>query len=170
MKKFLQFALVLVVSLCYVTNVNAATKEDLISYATKYGTSEQVNLVKSYLADNTISAEDGDKLIQKADQIRSIMNAAGVTDPTKLSKDQKNQVRSIATEAASLVGATYTYNTTTKRVTVTGPNGKVYGSVSVVPTNRLAATGSDYTVYVAVSGLAVVLAATTLYRKLKGNA
>lgn len=177
MKKFLQVALVFVVSFCYLTNVNAATKQDLIDYASKTFTiagknvssPEMAAIVKNYLAENEISESNADQIIAKADQIIAIMNAANVSDPTKLSKAQKDQIRSLATEAASLAGATYTYDTTTKRVTVIGPNGKVYGSAQLV-TNRLAATGADYTVYVAVSGLAVVLAATTLYRKLKGNA
>lgn len=170
MKKFLQITLVLVVSLCYIANVNAASEDDLINYATKYGTTEQVNLVKSYLADNDVSDEVGDQLIQKADKIRSIMETAGVDDPTKLNDAQKNEVRSIVTEAAALLNATYDYNPTTERVTITGPNGKVYGSIPIVPSAKLASTGSDYTVYVAISGLAIALAGVAIRRKLKGNA
>lgn len=177
MKKFLQFAFVLVVSLCYVTNVNAATKQDLINYASKSFTiagktvtsPEMAAIVKSYLAENEVTEANADQIIAKADQIVAILNAAGTTDLTKLTKDQKNEIRSLATEAASLAGATISYDTTTKRVNVKGSNGKNYGSASLV-SPRLAATGADYTVYVAVSGLAVVLGATALYRKLKGNA
>ena len=84
-------------------------------------------------------------------------------------KSQKDQIRSLATDAATLAGATINYDTTSKRVTVKGSNGKVYGSAQIA-TTRLAATGSDYTVYVAMSGLALVIASSVVYRKLKGNA
>ena len=105
----------------------------------------------------------------KGDQIIAILNTAGTTDISKLSKSQKDQIRSLATDAATLAGATINYDTTSKRVTVKGSNGKVYGSVQIA-TPRLAATGSDYTVYVAMSGLALVIASSVVYRKLKGNA
>ena len=177
MKKVLQFIAVFIIALSFTTNVHAATKQDLIDYASKAFTiagksvssPEFAAIAKNYLADNTISEADADKIIAKGDQIIAIMNAAGTTDITKLSKSQKDQIRSLATEAATLAGATINYDTTSKRVTVKGSNGKTYGSAALV-TNKLASTGSDYTVYVAVSGLALVMASMAVMRKLKGNA
>lgn len=177
MKKFFQIALVLVVSMCYVTNVKAATKQDLINYASKTFTiagkkissPEMAAIVKSYLAENDVTEAKADQIIAKADQIVAIMNEAGVTDPTKLSASQKNRVSSLATEAASLAGATINYDVTSKKVTVKSQSGKVYGAASLVPT-KLAATGANYTIYVAMSGIAVIITTILLYRKQKANA
>ena len=177
MKKFLQLVSIFVVALCFTVNVNAATKQDLINYASKsfnvagksVSSPELAAIAKNYLADNDISADKADQIMAKGDQIIAILNAAGTTDISKLSKSQKDQIRSLATDAATLAGATINYDTTSKRVTVKGSNGKVYGSVQIA-TPRLAATGSDYTVYVAMSGLALVIASSVVYRKLKGNA
>lgn len=177
MKKSLQFIAVLVVSLCFTTNVHAATKQELIDYASKTFTvagrsvssPELAAIVKSYLADNEISADVADQIIAKGDKIIAIMNAAGTTDLTKLSSSQKNEIRTLATDAATLAGATVNYDNSSKRVTVKGANGKTYGSAPITNT-KLAATGSDYTIYIAVSGLALVVASSAVYRKLKNNA
>lgn len=177
MKKFLQIAFVMIVSLCYVSNVNAATEQDLIDYASKTVTinGKSVNspelaaIVKSYLADNDIDATTADKIIADADKIIELMQAEGVTDPTQLSKASKDKVLSLANEIADLAGADFTYDSTTKSITVIGPNGKVYGSVKVGKP-RLASTGADYTVYVAISGIALAISAVALYRKSKVNA
>ena len=177
MRKSLQLIAVFIISLCFTTNVHAATKQELIDYASKTFTvarksvssPELAAIVKSYLADNEISADVADQIIAKGDKIIAIMNSAGTTDLTKLSSSQKNEIRTLATDAATLAGATVSYDNSSKRLTVKGANGKNYGTVPITNT-KLAATGSDYTIYVAISGLALVVASSVVYRKLKNNA
>ncbi|MDY4997438.1 MAG: hypothetical protein SO108_07065 [Bacilli bacterium] len=177
MKKSLKLIAVFIVSLCFIPNVHAATKQELIDYASKTFTvagksissPELAAIVKSYLADNEISSEKADQIIAKGNKIIEIMNTAGTTDLTKLSSSQKNEIRTLATDAATLAGATINYDNTSKRVVVKGSNGKTYGSAPITNT-KLAATGSDYTIYIAVSGLALVVASSAAYRKLKNNA
>ena len=114
MKKSLKLIAVFIVSLCFISNVHAATKQELIDYASKTFTvagksissPELAAIVKSYLADNEISSEKADQIIAKGNKIIEIMNTAGTTDLTKLSSSQKNEIRTLATDAATLAGAT----------------------------------------------------------------
>lgn len=157
--------------------VNAATEQDLIDYASKtftingkeFSSPELAAIVKSYLKDNDISSSDADKIIAKADQIMKIVNDAKVTDVTKLSKSQKDEIRALATDAATIAGATISYDYTTKQLTVTGSNGKNYGKASLKE-NKLQGTGVDYSIYVgAIAGI-LLIGGLGLSRKLKVDA
>lgn len=177
LKVLLVFALILV---CYTTVAKAATTNDLIAYASKTFTiaGKQVKLsnadlvkVKRYISENPVSESDADKIIAKANQIISIMNSEGVSDPTKLSKAKKDEVLKIAQEAAAITGATLTYDSTNKSVAVY-KNGKKVESISL-ENYKLVQTGSDNTPYIiaGVTGAVAVIAIATIliYRKKKAN-
>lgn len=171
MKKFLQLALTLVVAFSFVTGVNAATKQDIIDHAKstsingKYVQTKYINQLKDYLDGKTVSSEGAQQIIDDFDKVAALMRAAGVDDATKLSKADRNVAFGYAKDAASVLGITATYK-----------NGKVYlsdaaGELAPVEVSTiLRKTGTDYTVYVAVSGLALAVIAVAGYRKLKGNA
>ncbi len=178
MKKVLKIALIFVLMiLAYTTVVNAATTDELIAYASKTFTiaGKQVKLsnadvlkVKRFLSENPVSESQGDTIISKGNQIISIMNSEGVSDVTKLSKAKKEQALSLAQEAASVVGATLTYDSTDKAVTIY-KDGKAVDSASLV-NYKLVQTGSDNTVYVVAGVVAVIAVATVVLKKRKVNA
>lgn len=191
MKKFLQIALVLVISFCYVANVNAATKSDVVTYLT---TSHKVagknvrisdgsiTKVRRYFSVTDVSDSNATTIIKKLDQIIDVMNTAGVSDPNNLSKAKKQEIFAIAKEAAALASATLTYDASSNSIIVykngvkfdVFPVEVVYDSASgtyiLGQSSHAKYTGNDYTVYAAISGLAIVLTATSLFRKLKVNA
>lgn len=174
MKKFLRITLVLMaILLCTVTVVNAATTDELVAYASKTFTvaGEEVKLsdadlvkVKRYLADYPVSEENADKIIAKVDEAVALMNKAGVSDPTKLSKAQKDELLKIAQEAASLAGATISYDNKDKVVSIYR-DGKLYDTASLT-SYKFVQTGS--TMYVVIALVAVIAIATVVgYRKIK---
>ncbi len=175
MKKFMQLTLVLAMSFFCLSSVKAATKEEVIAYAEQNAPTEYAEQVKRYL--NTYSA-DPDKLdtvLANGKEIVKIMKEANVKDPKNLTPAQKANVKSFAIAAADAVEATINYDPATGMVSVLDPNGEVFTKMPL-PTDptktvaKLRPTGNDCQVYVAFSGLAVVAAATALYRKLKTNA
>lgn len=179
MKKVLITVLMSVlILLSYITVANAATTEEIVSYASKTFTiaGQKVKLsdgdilkIKRYLSENPVSDKDGDILIEKAEQIISIMNTEGVSNPTKLSKTKKEQVLTIAQEAAAVTGATLTYDSTNKVITIY-KNGKAIDTVSL-QNNKLVQTGNDNTVYVVIGSVAIIAVATILIsKKRKENA
>jgi len=177
MRKFLQFVLVMLVTLSCVVNVNAATEEGLIDYLSKTFViaGKEVKLtaadkvkVERYLADNEVSAENCDKIIEKVDEIVAIMNKAGVSDPLKLSKEKRQEVLSIAKEAATLAGASLTYDNTNKVVSIY-KDGKLIDTASV-NNYKLAQTGTNNTIYFVIAGMALVAGGAVAYKKLKKDA
>jgi LPXTG-motif cell wall-anchored protein len=169
MKKFLQITAVLVVSLCYVSNVNAATEQDLIDYASKYATASEMVQLKQFLSENEVTSTEADQIIAKADEIVAIMDNAGVSEISQLTKEQKQQAFSIAKEAAAIVDVQLTYDSKNEQI-IPYKDGKALTAVPINKNQTLAKTGNDSTVYVAISGLAAVLAGSAILRKLKGNA
>ncbi len=185
MKKFLQMALVLVVSLGFVSSVNAATEQELIDHVSKsYVVNGQnvrirdtyINQLKQYLAEKDVSATAADQIIADFDKAVAIMQAGKVTDPTKLSKADRSNLLALGKDAASKLGMNVSY--ANGKLLVVDASGKGLPSVDVKTalivdgksSGTLRPTGSDYTVYVAVSGLALAAIAMAGYRKLKGNA
>lgn len=179
MKKLLKVTLAFVlIVLCYTTVAKAATTDELIAYASKTFTiaGKQVKLsdadvlkVKRYLSENPVTSSDADRIIAKAEQIISIMRAEGVADITKLSKAKKDEVLKLAQEAAAITGATLTYDSTNKAITVY-KNGKKVESVSL-QNYKFVQTGSDNTMYVVIPTVAVISVATVIIlRKKKANA
>ena len=109
MKKILvMMSIIIAVMLIGAMNVNAATNAELVnkvySIGSKYGlTSADKVKIERYLADNPVTEAEADTLISKAEEIDSIMESAGVTDPTKLTQADKDRIQSIANEAAAIL-------------------------------------------------------------------
>ena len=176
MKKLLTIALLVVLVFAVVTNVNAATKGELSAYLTKTHTvaGESVSIsdadkvkIERYLSENEVTEEQADKVIAKVDEAIAVMNAAGESDVTKLSKADKDKLVKIANEAASVLGLTISYDASTKTVSIY-KDGKLLESVSLTSNTKLVQTGSSNIAYIAVPVVAIIaVAMVAAYKKAK---
>lgn len=176
MRKLLTIALLLVVVFALATNVNAATKSELSAYLTKTHTvaGEEVSLsesdkvkVERYLSENDVTEEQADKIIAKVDEAIAVMNEAGVSDITKLSKEDKEKLVNIANEAASVLGLTISYDASTKTISIY-KDGKLIESTSITSNSKLVQTGSSNIAYIAVPVVAIIaIAMVAAYKKAK---
>ena len=162
MKKLISIAILFVmVAMLATTMVSAATSStlanDLYALGAKYGlTSADKVKIERYLADNPVTDAQANQVMAKAQEAVAIMENAGVTDVKSLTAEQKNQLKSVANEAASVVGLTLTYKSGSVEIykdgklveTVTSSNGK------------LAYTGNNVNLVLVVSSVAVVALAT----------
>ena len=181
MKKFLQMAFALVVSLGFVSSVHAATEQDVIDHVSKYYTvaGQQVRIEDQYIKtlkdifkEKDVTSAQAQQIIDDFDAAVSILQAANQTDPTKVSSADRQRLLNLGKDAAAQLEINVTYSNGV--ITLVGFDGKKYPSVNVRTalegTGKLRPTGSDYSAYVAISGLALVGIAVAGYRKLKGNA
>lgn len=173
MKKIMTLVIALVVSLCFVTTASAKANETLLDYAksTHKIAGKDVKLsnadivrIERYLNENEVSDAEAKQIIAKMDEIVNILDKEGITDLTKLSDAKKDEVLNIAKEAAEVVGATLTYDNSSKTLTVY-QNGTKIEAISLNP--YLKQTGTSNIALVCLSGVAVVSIAAALYRKKK---
>ena len=189
MKTILKIASVIVVALCFTANVNAATKSSLLEYLTTQHTvnnekvilsDSSINKVKNYFADLSLTDAQATAIQEKLDAIIDVLNNEGVTFPSKLSDVKKQEIFDLGKDAAQVIEATLTYDANSKEVNLV-KDGKVVDVISVVPaldskTGKYVIggvakkTGNGYTVYAAVSGLAIAVGAASIFKKLKANA
>lgn len=171
MKKVLTISILAVMLvLMVVTGVNATTNdnlaETLYNMGAKYGMTKSDKLkIERYLADYPVTESEANAIVAKAEEAVKVMEDAGVTDYTKLSKAQKDQIKSIANEAASIVDVTLVFKT--KEVEIY-KNGKLIETVSN-NNGKLAYTGNNNIVLV-VSSIAVIALASVVARKKLANA
>ena len=157
------------------TVVNAATEEELKDYLFKkhiiagnevYLVENQKVEVERYLATHDVTEEQADKVIEQAEKAKALLEKNGVSDYTKLSKENKKTLLSIGQEAASVLGLTMTYNSSEKTI-------EIYeGTTQLdsIPNHRniLVQTGSDNTglfVIVAIALVAIIAIAGTIIVK-----
>lgn len=162
MKKLISIAILFVmVAMLATTMVNAATSstlaDDLYALGSKYGmTSADKVKIERYLADNPVTDEQANQVLAKAQEAVKVMEDAGVTDVTKLTNEQKNQLKTIANEAASIVGVTLTFKNGTVEVYKDGRRIEVI----TFRDGKLAYTGNNVNLVLVVSSVAVVALAT----------
>lgn len=179
MKKVLKITLIVaILLLCSITVTYATTNSELLAYVTKdfVIAGDTVRLsdadalkVKKYLDAYPVTSDEADKIIAKVDEAVALMEAAGVSDPYKLSKDQKNKLLTIFQEAAAIAGATITYNSADKTVDIY-VDGVLFDQASSTSNKKYQQTGTDYAYIVyAIAGVAVVaVASVAIYRKKAG--
>lgn len=93
-------------------NVIAATNQDTIAALNSAGVqSVYVTKADNYLKSSNLSAAQLDQVNAQINEVSVILKAAGVTDVTKLSKTDKNQVMASVTEAAKAANLTVTFGT-----------------------------------------------------------
>ncbi len=181
MKK-LQKILVLVAVLMLVLSVKAfaMSQSELIDYISKArsvnGMSFQLssaNKVKleRFFNENPVTEAQAEQIKSKVDETVSYMESTGATSLSTLTQTQKDTVISKANSAASVVGATISYSSTDKAVTVYDKNGKQVEALSVED-GKLVQTGSSNYQYVVIPAVAIIaIAAVVFYiNKRKVNA
>lgn len=164
MKKLLTSVLLMVMLVMVVVPfVNAATSDtladDLYAKLSAYGmTSAEKVKVERYLADNTVTDEQANAILAKADEAIAIMDAEGTKDIRELSVDAKNKIRAIAQEAASTVGLTLTFRPGTVEVY---KDGVLIETATLSNGDKLVYTGNNINVVLIVATVAVIALATT---------
>ena len=168
MKKSLIISiLVAIIVMASATIVKAATSstlaEELYTKGQKYGmTSADKVKVERYLSENPVTDEQANTLVAKADEAIAIMEQAGTKDYNKLTTAQKEQLKSIANSAASIVnvklvfknGYVEIYDNAGKLIETVGQNN-----------GKLAYTGNNVNVVLTTSVIAVIALAITVVTK-----
>lgn len=173
MKKTLTIALLAIITImALATGVNAATSstlaDELYAKGSKYGmTSADKVKIERYLAENPVTDAQANELLAKADEAIAVMGKAGVTSYDKLTTAQKNEIKSIATEAAKTIDLKLVFKT--KSVEIYNNAGKLVETVTN-NSGKLAYTGNTVNVVLAVSAVAVLAVATIVVRKKLVNA
>ena len=168
MKKSLVISiLTAIIIMACATLVNAATTntlaDELYAKGKKYGmtTADKVK-IERYLSENPVTEDQANSIIAKADEAISVMESAGTTNYDKLTTAQKEQLKSIANSAASVVdvklvfkkGSVEIYNNAGKLIETVGQNN-----------GKLAYTGNNVNVVLTTSVIAIFALAITVVTK-----
>ena len=173
MKKTLTVVIlfVMLVSLL-ATGVSAVSTDEMIekvyNMAVPYGaTSADKVKMERFFADNPITDEQADQIVAKAEEAVAVMQSAGVTSVKDLTVDQKNQLKSIANEAASIVGVSLVFKAGTVEIY---KDGKLVETLTS-NTGTLAYTGNTMNIVLVVSSIAIIaLGTAVIARKRLANA
>ena len=163
MKKTLAVAVLFVMLVALlVTGVNAVSTSELVERLYEMGqpygiTSADKVKLERFLSENPVSEADADAILAKAEAAISIMEDASVTDVKQLTTAQKNQIKSLANEAASILGVTLVFK---------AGNLEVYKDGTLVETlsysnDKLAYTGNTVNMVLVVSSVAVIALVAT---------
>ena len=174
MKKLISMAIVLVMVVAlFATMVNAATNDtladEIYSMGAKYGMTEADKVkIERYLSDYPVTDDQANQVIAYANEAVQIMENAGVTDYRELSREDKDALKSIANNAASVLGVTLTFKAGTVEVY---KDGKLIETITSSTSGKLAYTGNNINMVLVVSSVAVVaLAAAVVVGKKFANA
>lgn len=172
MKKSLLISiLTAVIVMACATLVNAATTatlaDELYAKGKKYGmTSAEKVKVERYLSENTVTDEQANAIVAKADEAIAVMEAAGTTDYSKLTDAQKDQVKSIANSAADIIDVKLVFKKNT--VEIYNNAGKLIETIGN-NNGKLAYTGNNVNVVLTTSVIAVIALAITVATKRISN-
>lgn len=173
MRKLSRILIMFLVVVMFSTTVNAATTQDLVNYASKEHSvggetfklsNEDVVKVERYLQENPVSEADGDKVIEKAEAVKKLMNDAGVSYPGNLSSADKEKAIQLANEAAEILKVTLNFDMKNNVIEVY-KDGKKIDVISFADGNKLAYTGNSANVYLLPATVAVVAIAAVALRK-----
>lgn len=153
--------------------VSAATTEtladELYVKGKKYGmtTADKVR-IERYLSENPVTDEQANQIMSKADEAVAVMENAGVTNYNKLTQDKKSELKTIAKEAADVIGAKLVFKSGS--VEIYDANGKLIETVAQ-NNGKLAYTGNNsVNVVLTVSVIAMIALAITVGGKKIANA
>lgn len=168
MKKIVSLLILFVIAISLATVVNAAKASELpdklYEMGKPYGmTASHKVKIERYLADNEVTDEQADQIIAKAEEAVQLMKDAGVSRYDDLTEEQKNKMKSIANQAADILGLTLTFKNGTVEIY---KNGKLIDTLSKAPY-----TGNNVNTILVVSSVAVIaLVAGLAVRKKFANA
>ena len=168
MKKSLLISiLTAVIVMACATFANAATTatlaDELYSKGSKYGmTSADKVKIERYLSENTVTDEQANAIVAKADEAIAVMEAAGTTDYSKLTDAQKDKLKSIANSAAAIIDVKLVFKKNT--VEIYDNAGKLIETIGQ-NNGKLAYTGNNVNVVLTTSVIAVIALAITVVTK-----
>lgn len=116
MSKIVKISIIAIILLLLLTvGVNATTNDtladELYELGSPYGLSATDKVkIERYLSDYPVTDSEAEALIGYANQVIAIFESAGVTNYADLTTAQKDQIKSIANEAASLIDVTIVYH------------------------------------------------------------
>lgn len=172
MKKSLLISiLTAVIVMACATFANAATTatlaDELYSKGSKYGmTSADKVKIERYLSENTVTDEQANAIVAKADEAIAVMEAAGTTDYSKLTDAQKDKLKSIANSAASIIDVKLVFKKNT--VEIYDNAGKLIETIGQ-NNGKLAYTGNNVNVVLTTSVIAIIALAITVATKRNSN-
>lgn len=172
MKKSLLISiLTAVIVMACATFANAATTatlaDELYSKGSKYGmTSADKVKIERYLSENTVTDEQANAIVAKADEAIAVMEAAGTTDYSKLTDAQKDKLKSIANSAAAIIDVKLVFKKNT--VEIYDNAGKLIETIGN-NNGKLAYTGNNVNVVLTTSVIAVIALAITVATKRNSN-
>ena len=167
MKKLFVIATIAVVLMgMLAVSVNATTADsvnEIYTIGSKYGMTENdKQQLQNFIDRNEITEAQATKLVEKAKEAEAVMTAAGKTNYSDLTTAQKDQLKSIATSAASEVGVSLVFKTQGVEI---WKNGKKL----MVVTNhdgKLAYTGNSLNIVaITVSSVAAIALAAVIIKK-----
>ncbi len=173
MKKLLSFVVLFILLIATATTVNATNSsglaDELYDMGKPYGmTSSDKIRIERYLTDNKVTDEQANQVISKAKQAVAIMEKAGTTNYSKLSDSQKEEMKSLAIDAAKVLDLTLEFSN--KQVKVY-QDGKLIDVVTYDNNGKLAYTGNNTNAVLVVSSVAIIaLALVFVARKKSANA
>ena len=154
------------------TSVNAVSTSEMIEKLYQMGQPYgmiQADKVKMerFFADNPVTEAQADQIIAKGEEAVALMQAAGTTNYKELTTEQKNQLKAIANEAASIVGVSLVFKKGTVEIYKDG----VLVETITANNGTLAYTGNTTNMILVVSSVAIIaLAATAVARRRAVNA
>ena len=165
--KMLAIALIVIMlMMTFATAVFATTSDELGSklYAKgkKYGmTSADKVKIERFLSENPVTDAEADAILAKADEAIAIVEESGVTDLSKLTTAQKNQLKEIAKSAAEIVNVTLVFKTSSVEIY---KDGKLIEAVTA-NNGKLAYTGNNLNMILVVSTISIIALAITVAAK-----
>lgn len=166
MKKILSILALAVLFFGTSTSVSAASENDILTALNDAGVpAVYVTQAENYLKANDVSEADADQIIEHIKNAAAI--AAGVTDPSKLSRAQLQAILAEVTAAAAVLGLTLTIEDGV--VTFYDAAGKIVAQFSLSG-NEVKQTGSSYIYLVSGLGLLVAAAGSAVLLKRKNVA
>lgn len=145
MKKNIRILLILIIIMIVTMPFVKATtpSEELVSYIKgkqkKYISDADIVRIERYLKEYPVTAEECEKLKQKIDSAMAIVENSGVQDFKQISQTDKNKLKSIANEAATIVDVRLVFKEDSVEIY---KNGKQVESVQF-NSNKLSYTGRN---------------------------
>lgn len=158
MKRTISILILLVMAVmllggCVNATTNNTLADELYALGAKYGmTSADKVRIERYLSEYPATEEEANQIMAKAKETVAIMETAGKTNVSELSKEQRKQLKTIANEAANIIDVTLTFKSGKVEIY---KSGKLIETVKL-ENGKLAYTGNNVNVVLVVSSLAIV--------------
>ena len=117
--------------------------------------------IERFLSENPVTDAEADAILAKADEAIAIVEESGVTDLSKLTTAQKNQLKEIAKSAAEIVNVTLVFKTSSVEIY---KDGKLIETVTA-NNGKLAYTGNNLNMILVVSTISIIALAITVAAK-----